>query len=363
MSDLIVGGEALRYEQIRDWITRGLRVINEYGPTEATVGCSTYTVVDDGNRVGPVPIGKPISNAQIFLLGNDLLPVPIGVVGEVYIGGVGLARGYFDRPSLTAAKFLPNPFSSRPGERMYRTGDLATWLSDGNLEFRGRADDQVKIHGFRIELGEIESVMNGHPLIEDAAVVLTNREAGDKQITGYLVTNFDPLEVREELMGYLVARLPFYMLPSELRFVNSFPLTSHGKVDRQSLASGVPFSHPKSENGRPTTELELAVAEIWCHALGVDIVELDQNFFDLGGHSLLIPAILADLRNQLGLDVSLADFFANPTLRALTKRLVKGYEAPASLVASETRAGQQRAYLETRRVILQRAEVSEADTL
>src|SRR5215475_5633833 len=236
-SALVIGGEALMWEEIKSWQDAGSerRLINEYGPTETVVGCAWYEVGGEGRESGGVPIGRPIANTELYLLDPDGEPAPVGVEGELFIGGAGLARGYLNKPDLTAERFVPHAFSSEGGRRLYRTGDLGRYLPDGRIEYLGRADQQVKIRGFRIELGEIETWLRGHPMIKDAAVEAREEESGEKRLVAYLVENLQSGVANEELRSYLGEKLPEYMIPSAFVRLEGLPVTSNGKLDRKTL--------------------------------------------------------------------------------------------------------------------------------
>jgi amino acid adenylation domain-containing protein len=288
------------------------RVYDLYGPSEYT----TYSTFALRRSQGPTTIGRPIANTQVYVLDNHLRPVPIGVFGELYIGGEGLARGYCNNPELTAEGFPPHPFSSGPGERVYRTGDLARYLDDGNIEFLGRIDHQVKVRGFRIELGEIEAVLCGHPQISGAVVVVREDAPGDKRLVGY-VANREPVPIGD-LRSFLNRKLPDYMIPSVFVFLDSLPLTSSGKVDRKALPAP-DQSRPELEESfvAPFTPLEEALARIWAGVLGLERVGIHDNFFDLGGHSLLATQMMARVRGAFQVDVPLRALFEKPTVGEL----------------------------------------------
>ncbi len=285
---LVIGGEALSAHHLSFWRKRApsARLINEYGPTEAAVGCCIY----DAHSVNPlpenIPIGHPITNTRLLVLDRSLQLVPRGVVGELFIGGESLAEGYLNRPDLTAERFIPNPFIG-DGSRLYRTGDLVRYLEDGNLEYLGRTDHQVKIRGFRIELGEIESALLKSPQIQEALVVALESAPGDKRLVAYVVLkeNGDPNVT--EIRAFLRRMLPDYMIPSAFLFLPCFPLTSHGKIDRKALP--LPDgTRPDlgQEYVPPRTSIEKQVAEIWQSVLGIEQVGIYDNFFDLGGASI-----------------------------------------------------------------------------
>jgi amino acid adenylation domain-containing protein len=279
---VIVGGDACTAELVDRWAP-GRRMINSYGPTESTVVSTWSGPLVPG---GTPPIGRPIWNTRVYVLDGPLRPVPVGVPGELYVAGTGLARGYLDRPGLTAARFVANPFGPAGG-RMYRTGDMVRWSSDGQLEFVGRADDQVKIRGFRVEPGEIETLLRRHPGIDDAVVVAREETSGIKRLVAYLApvkgyTAPHPGELRE----LVAAALPDYMVPSAFVMLDEFPLSPHGKLDRQALPAPDYGSTTGDGYVAPRTESEQTLAEIWAEVLGVGRVGVEDDFFKLGGDSL-----------------------------------------------------------------------------
>jgi amino acid adenylation domain-containing protein len=294
------------------------RVYDLYGPTEAT----TYSTFTLRQRGGKATIGRPISNTHIYILDRHLRPVPIGVPGELYIGGDGLARGYLNRPELTAEKFIPDPFITEPGARLYRTGDLARFLPDGNIEYLGRLDHQVKIRGFRIELGEIESVLGGHPAVREAVVVVREDVPGDKRLVAYLTAKEgEPANV-SELRDLLQTKLPEYMVPSAFVTLDRFPLTPNGKVDRKALPMP-DLARPELEKAfvAPRTSIERVLADIWGEVLGLKQIGVHDNFFDLGGHSLLAIRLQARVEKHFGRRAPLAALFQAPTVSEFAKLL------------------------------------------
>lgn len=324
---LLIGGEALSVAHVRRAlkVLPATQIINGYGPTEATTFtcCYPITIPVEQNAVS-IPIGRPIANTEVYILGGQLEPLPIGVVGELYVGGDGLARGYLNRPELTAEKFIANPFSPEPGARLYRTGDLARYLPDGNIEFIGRMDNQVKMRGFRIELGEIEAILNQHPKVRDAVAIVRENCPGDKRLVGYVVAglegSFDAAEVRK----YLQQKLPEYMIPSALVLLDELPLTPNGKVDRRALPAPNQ-SRPELEDvyQAPRTSIEDTLARIWAEVLKVDKVGIDDNFFDLGGHSLLATQIISRVRSFLSIELPLRTLFESPTVAELATELAQ----------------------------------------
>jgi aspartate racemase len=321
---LIIGGEALSKKSISFWQTHApeTRLINEYGPTETVVGCCVYEVPAQTTLSGLVPIGRPIANTQLYILDRSLQPVPIGVTGELHIGGDGLARGYLNQTDLTTQKFIPNPFSNQPGERLYKTGDLARYLPDGNIEFLGRIDNQVKIRGFRIELGEIEAVLGQHPAIDETVVMVREDVPGDKRLVAYVVVNQATAPTVSQLHQFLKQKLPEYMIPSAIVKLEALPLTPNGKVDRRALlALDTARAELQSAFVVPRDTLELQLAHIWEDVLNVRPIGVTDNFFTLGGHSLLAVRLLAQIEKAFGKNLPLATLFQSPTIEQLAKIL------------------------------------------
>lgn len=321
----IIGGENLTAEQIAFWerLVPHTVLINEYGPTETVVGCCVYRIPPGRHTSGSIPIGRPIANTQLYVLDRHLQPVPVGVPGELHIGGAGVARGYLNRPELTAEKFIANPFSSVVGSKLYKTGDLARWLSDGNLEFLGRLDDQVKVRGYRIEPGEIVAELARHPAVRGAAVVAREDVPGDRRLVAYfLPTRTEGIET-SELRRFLRARLPEYMVPSAFVPLASLPLTPNGKVDRKALPiPGGPCVRRWEEATAPTDDLERLLAGIWEKVLSIRPVGVTQHFFDdLGGHSLLAVGLFAEIEKVTKKRLPLASLFQGPTVRELARLL------------------------------------------
>jgi len=314
----IIGGENLLFESIRFWQDASPEtvLVNEYGPTETVVGCCVYQVQAGERREGSVPIGKPIINTRVYILDEFMNEVPIGVVGELYIGGAGVARGYLHRPDLTADRFVPDRFGPKPGGRLYRTGDLCRALADGNMEFIGRRDEQVKIRGFRVEPGEIESVLSSHAAVEDSVVVVREDETGNKRLVAYLVSDEDVAGV-PEIRKYILERLPEYMVPALFVRLEALPLTPNGKVDRRRLPDpSQSRENLESTYVAPETAAETTLAEVWKQVLGVTDVGIDDNFFEMGGDSILTIQVIARA-NQAGLRLSPKLMFQHPTIRRL----------------------------------------------
>ncbi|MBL1200096.1 MAG: amino acid adenylation domain-containing protein [Nostoc sp. GBBB01] len=294
------------------------RVLNLYGPSEDT----TYSTFAQVNRDNNVTIGRPITNTQIYLLDTNLQPVPIGVPGEIYIGGAGLARGYLNRAELTDEKFITNPFSSQIKSRLYKTGDLARYLPDGNLEYLGRVDNQVKIRGFRIELGEIENALLKHSAVGEVVIVVREDKVGDKQLVAYIVSWQNQIPTVSELRNYLKTLLPNYMIPNIFTFLDTLPLLPNGKVDRRALR--VPDSLRPTLTTTyqvPQSQMEQQIAKLWQEVLHLEQVGIHDNFFDLGGHSLLVLTVNNKLRGILQRDISVVTMFQNPTIYSLAQYL------------------------------------------
>ncbi len=289
---------------------------NLYGPTENSV-CATWMLVPSSDRDAAPPIGRPIDNAQIYVLDRNFQLVPVGVPGEMCIGGASLARGYRNRPELTAEKFIPNPFSNQPGSRLYRTGDLVRYLPDGNLEFLGRIDEQVKVRGFRIELGEIETVLASHPAVREVAVIAREDTPGQKRLAAYVVPTAASVS-NAELAAFLRKKLPDYMVPPAFVTMSALPLTPNGKVDRKALPAP-DDSGTRHSFVAPRTPLEDVLANIWAEVLHRDRVGVHDDFFELGGHSLLATQVVSRVRQALGTELPLRMLFEAPTLAGLAE--------------------------------------------
>ncbi len=286
---------------------------NLYGPTEAAIDVSAWACTDDALAYSArAPIGAPIDNIKLYVLDEQLRPVPRGVPGELFIGGVGVARGYLGRPSLTAERFLPDPFIGW-GARMYRTGDLARWRNDGTIDFLGRIDNQVKLRGLRIELGEIESVLRAISGIAEAAVVVRQDAPGDKRLVAYVVGDADVADLK----GALKRELPDYMVPSAFVVLDHLPVSPNGKLDRTALPAPRRARDAATAFAAPSTPTEAGLAEIWCEVIGIPSIGIDDDFFDIGGHSLLATQVIARMRKRFGSGISVMDLFKNPTVREL----------------------------------------------
>jgi amino acid adenylation domain-containing protein/non-ribosomal peptide synthase protein (TIGR01720 family) len=317
---LILGGEALSYELVRRirQLPVRCRIVNHYGPTEATVGSLTYTLQDEEVRepaTTTVPLGKPVANTQVYILDQEMGLLPFGVSGELYIGGSGLARGYLGQPEQTARQFVPHPFASVPGARLYKTGDRVRYTRDGNIEFLGRLDQQVKLRGYRIELGEIAAALLKHEAVRDAVVIACGGANGASRLAAFVVPD-GPVN-REELSGFLSALLPNYMLPASFSFIQALPLTRNGKIDRQALPSPDELeSHESREYVAPRTSAEEILAGIWQQVLGLERVSVHDNFFELGGDSILSIQLISRA-NRAGLQLTTRQVFQHQTIAAL----------------------------------------------
>ncbi len=311
---LLVGGD--RLQNAPTWLPDGLELSNNYGPTETTV-FATSSRVSVNEAV--VSIGRPITNVRIYLLDRLGQPVPLGAIGEIYIGGAGVARGYLNRPALTDERFLPDPFSRVPGARMYRTGDLGRYRPDGSLEFLGRNDQQVKIRGFRIEPGEVEARLAEHPAVRNAVVVAREDSPGERRLVAYVVAwdDADADELAGSLRAHLAACLPDYMVPAAYVRLDALPLTPNGKVDRKVLPAPGGDAFIRQGFAAPQGEIEIALAQIWSDLLGVERIGRHDNFFELGGHSLLAIRLLSRLPHAFGVELPLATLFAHATLESL----------------------------------------------
>ncbi|MBW4456089.1 MAG: amino acid adenylation domain-containing protein [Nostoc indistinguendum CM1-VF10] len=315
---IFCGGEALPIElQKRFFTNLDADLHNLYGPTEACID-ATYWTCKSGIRQQVVPIGRPISNTQVYILDRQLQPVPIGVPGELYIGGVGLAHGYLNRPDLTEEKFIPNPFSHKEGARLYKTGDLARYLSDGNIEYLGRIDHQVKIRGFRIELGEIEAVLSQHPEVRETVVIAREDQPGNKRLVAYLVPNREEPAI-SELRGFLNEKLPEYMVPNAFVILDTLPLMPNGKVDRRALLAPDIGLSRKASFVAPQTPTEKVIAGIIAEVLGLKLVGIHDNFFELGGHSLLATQVISRVREAFSVELPLRRLFESPTIAQLSE--------------------------------------------
>ncbi|HEV7519213.1 MAG TPA: amino acid adenylation domain-containing protein, partial [Thermoanaerobaculia bacterium] len=299
----------------------GFRLMNHYGPAEYTVTSTVVEVPPLGEESGIPTIGRPVDNTEIYILDARQQPIPIGVPGELYVAGLGLARGYLRRPDLTAAKFVPDPWSPEPGARMYRTADLVRYLPDGDMDFLGRLDHQVKLRGLRIELGEIESVLGQHPGVREAAVLAREDRPGDKRLVGYVTPAAEPGPTPAELHGFLAERLPGYMVPAAWVLLGKLPLTANGKVDRRALPAPQGTGSEEAGYLAPHGPVEEVLAGIWEEVLRRERVSVEDDFFALGGHSLLATQVTSRVRRTLGVELPLKVLFESPTVASLAIRI------------------------------------------
>ncbi|CAG4882928.1 putative Phenylalanine racemase (ATP-hydrolyzing) [Georgfuchsia toluolica] len=314
---VLCGGEALKRDLADQLLQLAGEVWNMYGPTETTVWSSIWRVEPGA---GAISIGQPIANTQLWVLDDYFEPVPVGVVGELCIGGIGLARGYWKRPDLTAERFVPDRLSGIDGARLYRTGDWARWMPDGRLECLGRIDHQIKIRGFRIEPAEIETAIAKHPAVR-ASVVVARGDDAEKLLVAYLVADHPPADLSNQLRALIRAALPEYMVPSAFIMLDAFPLTANGKIDRQALPpwSGASRATPANDSVMPRTETERAIAAIWAEMLKLDSVGVDDDFFDLGGQSLMAMKLVSRIRDAFGVNLPLRNLFDHSTVAGLAE--------------------------------------------
>ena len=343
---VIFGGEALNFSILTPWFERHgdryPRLVNMYGITETTVHV-TYRPIRADDTASPSVIGVPIPDLQVHLLDEHANPVPAGTAGEIYVGGAGVGRGYWNRPELTAQKFVPDPFKPGTAARLYRSGDLARHLSNGELEYLGRIDQQVKIRGFRIELGEISALLNAHPGVRDSLVVVGNGTGGEPALFAYLIKSLDTQVNIADVRQMLRERLPEYMVPSAFTWIESFPLTVNGKLDATALPKPAPpaaaGSAPQAATG---SDVEGTIAAVWREVLQLGSVGLDDNFFDVGGNSVHLATIHEHLQQRLGRHLPITDLFACPTISALASRLKPERHEPKLDGAERLRAQRQR---------------------
>ncbi|XWK89435.1 MAG: amino acid adenylation domain-containing protein [Phormidium sp.] len=334
IKQLLIGGEALSVPHVREALENLplTQIINGYGPTESTTFTCCYSLPKQlETTVKSISIGRPIANTQIYILDQYLQPVPIGVPGELYIGGAGLASGYLNRPELTNEKFISSPFDN---SKLYKTGDLARYLTDGNIEFLGRIDNQVKIRGFRIELGEIEAALSEHSNVHLSCVIVREDTPGEKRLVAYIVPQKDVILTSSELRQFLANKLPGYMVPSAFVILESLPLNANGKVDRHALKP--PSNTSDSDRFiEARNQLELQLVQIWSKILKIDKIGVQDNFFDLGGHSLLASYLMTQIKQQFGKDIPLTTLFQNPTIEQLATIIQQDsvHSTPSCLVA------------------------------
>jgi len=327
---LVVGGEASPREgatEVQE-LNRDLRILNHYGPTETTVGVLTWEFTPDGQWTNTLPLGRPLRNTRAYVLDANLWPAPVGVPGELYVGGHNVTRGYLNQPDLTAEKFIPDPFSAEPGARFYKTGDLVRFVSDDAIEFLGRKDQQVKIRGYRIEPGEIEAQLELHPDVREAIVIPREDQPGEKRLVAYVAAAAPSLQV-SDLRSHLAERLPEYMVPSSFVLLSALPRTQNGKIDRQALPA------PEVEDTElfvaPRTAVEGVLAGIWSELLGVEEIGVNNSFFELGGHSLMAMQLLSRLRATFQVELPLLIVFEAPTIAKLAQALTRHEATPGQI--------------------------------
>ncbi|NOK22422.1 amino acid adenylation domain-containing protein, partial [Corallococcus carmarthensis] len=335
VAQLLAGGDVLPVPRVRERLALSRGLVNGYGPTESTTFTTCHVMVPGDAVGGSVPIGRPIANTQVYVLDAAMQPVPVGVPGELYIGGDGLARGYLGRPGLTAERFVPNPFAAAPGERLYRSGDRVCWSADGTLRFLGRMDFQVKLRGFRIEPGEVEAVLREHTAVTDATVLVREDVPGDKRLVAYVV----PAELNTAaLRDHLRQRLPEYLVPSAFVAMEALPLSAHGKVDRKALpAPEVPRGSATREP--PRNALETHLVSLWEKVLGRDGLGIHDHFFELGGHSLLATQLVSRIRSALEVELPVRALFEAPTVAALAARIDSATRTQAPVLRPVPRDG------------------------
>jgi acyl-CoA synthetase (AMP-forming)/AMP-acid ligase II/acyl carrier protein len=323
---VIVGTEQALADRFNIWqrlAEKRPRWCNAYGPTEATITTTIFDANANDCELQTVPIGRPIANTQVYLLDLHLNPVPIGVPGELYIGGSGLARGYLHRPELTAERFVPSPFAGEAGQRLYKTGDLGRYREDGNIEFLGRMDDQVKIRGYRIEIGEVEAILSQHPAVNAVAVLVREEQRGEKRLVAYVAADREALAI-SELRGFSRKKLPDHMVPAVFVILQQLPINPNGKIDRQLLSSLV---YPEAESPgtfvAPRTAVERELAAIWAEVFGLEEVGVRDDFFDLGGHSLTAIRVINRIRDRLLVELPVRTVFDKPTIEDLALEITQ----------------------------------------
>ncbi len=331
VKQLLTGGEALSVTHIRRALRQlpGTRLINGYGPTETTTFACCYPIPADlSETLRSIPIGRPIGNTQVYVLNRQLKPVPVGVPGELYIGGAGVARGYLNRPELTAEKFIPDPFSDRPDARLYKTGDLVRYLLDGTIEFLGRRDQQVKMRGFRIEPGEIETVLGQYSALREALVLVHENERGEKSLVAYVVPGQGQHVTMAQMRQHLKVHLPEYMIPADFIVLESLPLTPNGKLDRQALPTPESARRTVGENYvAPKLMIHHQLIAIWEELLNRQPIGITDNFFHVGGHSLLAARLVGRIEQIFGKKIALSTLFAGPTIEQLAQAIQQRIDA------------------------------------
>ena len=343
LRQLVAGGDALSPAHVRKALENlpGCRLINGYGPTEGTTFTCCHTISVEDAEGSSIPIGRPIANTQVYLLDSENQLVPSGEAGELCIGGDGLARGYLNQPALTAAKFVRHPFRDEPEARIYKTGDLARYRPDGTIEFLGRSDNQVKISGYRIELGEIETVVMQYPSVRSTVVIARQDTPGEKKLVAYVVASEQGCSFAE-LRVYLQQKLPAYMMPSAFVLMDALPLSPNGKVDRAALPVP-PVAHPEPPRAKSAqSDMEQKIESAWLKVLVLQQVGLDDNFFDVGGDSLQLLAVHAEIQKKIESEFPLTDLFEYSTIRSLARHLAGTSGQRASMAKAIERARQQK---------------------
>jgi amino acid adenylation domain-containing protein len=336
----IIGGENLTAEHVAFWQEHApaTALINEYGPTETVVGCCVYRTPLTTHAAGSsIPIGKPIANTQLYILDEEMRPVAVGVAGELYIGGAGVARGYLNRPDLTAERFLPDPFSSVPGARLYKTGDLCRYQPDGNIEYLGRLDQQVKIRGYRIEPGEIIAALNQHPGVRASHVAAREQGTGDKRLVAYIVPVPGVEPTAAALQEFIGATLPDYMVPTTFVRIAALPLTPNGKIDTEALPEPDATNDMRAAATatEPLTPMQERLVAIVAGVLGVERVGIDDDFFMMGGHSLLGVQLISRIRDNFGVTLPLLSLFEAPTVAELAVEIERIFMANLEAMSEE----------------------------
>jgi acyl carrier protein len=315
---MLIGGEAFPLKLAKNLVdTIDGEVLNMYGPTETTVWSTVYKLQKPIGTT--IPIGKPIANTQIYILDDHNQLMPIGVPGELCIGGEGVTVGYYNRPELTAEKYIDNPFTKETNNKIYRTGDLAFFTEDGTIEFLGRLDHQVKIRGHRIELGEIEATLSEHQGIREAVVIAREDSEGDVRLVAYIIWQNGSSVLASDVKDYLKVKLPDYMIPSHYLTIDKFPLTPNGKIDRKAFPDYSEYISELTPKDRilPANELEEKIASVWRDLLKMPKVGINDNFFDIGGHSLLAVQLHSRLKEVLDPELTLIDIFTYPTIHSI----------------------------------------------
>jgi hypothetical protein len=354
-----VAGEACPSAVAAPWVD-GRTFWNLYGPTEGSIWATAlggWTPAPGHPEQGP-PLGRPIQNVQVYVLDPQGAPVPVDIAGEVYLGGICLARGYLNAPALTAARFVPDPLSAQPGQRLYRTGDRGRWLADGTLDFLGRVDQQVKVRGYRVELGEIEAVLRQHPAVRDAAVAMRADATGEARVVAYLVSDEAVVPSPTEVRAFVKARLPEQMVPVHVVSLPALPLTATGKLDRQALPAPSTDRALEVTYVAPRTPTEEALTDIWAEVLGLPHVGVHDNFFDLGGNSLLLLRAFEQVRTLSTAPLAIVDLFACPTIHLLATHLEGQRDVLAGLADGQERAAARRNSQSARRANRERRQSS-----